>query len=716
MLKSRTILNMKKTFTSLLFTFTIYSYSQTEAITDSIIDKEITILEEVVITQKKTLYTHKSDKTIFNVEKSTVSENGNAIDALSRAPGVTVSQDGELSIRGQQGVGVMINGKLTQLSEKELANYLKSTASSNIKHIEVITNPSSKYDATGKAGIINIVLKKSKSEGLKGTLFTNYGRGRKNRLNSGFNLNYNKNKIGFLGSYSYSFRGEEERKKFIQTQYSSADKHEISSKNYQTSTTNEPLTSNNFKVGTQYEISAKTNLEITIDAKIGRYQNMANGTNSLFNGFGQLQLDALTFNDSKEHWNDYTYAISGLHKFDSNGKNMSFDLEYESSRFKSEQFQSSEDINSPDMHIDNDRRGYIPSKLRVFTGKLDFTNPFDEKQTLEWGAKTSIKTNDNPSVYEFYQNNQWVVDPNSTNHFQYNEQIYAAYTNYKYHLNNIIIQGGIRTEYTNLKIIQKTLNSKHSNSYLKWFPSFSMKYEINNEHSIHTSYSKRINRPSQFDLNPFRFYDDLYNYSQGNPNLVPEITHLSEIGYNMKNTFITSLYFSKTNNLFTEIYSYTPADNTTVTTQINMDESYSYGFNLINSSEVYNWWALNILLNIFETRYTGNSFIANNVDPKVTLNISMQNSFSITQKLKAEINAQFQSKSNVGIYVRDDFFDLSMGISQQIFSDKGSIKLSATDIFNTYKYNITSNVGLTDINKKYNLDSRVVTIGFTYNI
>ena len=716
MLKSRTILNMKKTFTSLLFTFTIYSYSQTEAITDSILDKEITILEEVVITQKKTLYTHKSDKTIFNVENSTVSENGNAIDALSRAPGVTVSQDGELSIRGQQGVGVMINGKLTQLSEKELANYLKSTASSNIKHIEVITNPSSKYDATGKAGIINIVLKKSKSEGLKGTLFTNYGRGRKNRLNSGFNLNYNKNKIGFFGSYSYSFRGEEERKKFSQTQYSSADKHEISSKNYQTSTTNEPLTSNNFKVGTQYEISAKTNLEITIDAKIGRYQNMANGTNSLFNGFGQLQLDALTFNDSKEHWNDYTYAISGLHKFDSNGKNMSFDLEYESSRFKSEQFQSSEDINSPDMHIDNDRRGYIPSKLRVFTGKLDFTNPFDEKQTLEWGAKTSIKTNDNPSVYEFYQNNQWVVDPNSTNHFQYNEQIYAAYTNYKYHLNNIIIQGGIRTEYTNLKIIQKTLNSKHSNSYLKWFPSFSMKYEINNEHSIHTSYSKRINRPSQFDLNPFRFYDDLYNYSQGNPNLVPEITHLSEIGYNRKNTFITSLYFSKTNNVFTEIYSYTPADNTTVTTQINMDESYNYGFNLINSSEVYNWWALNILLNVFETRYTGNSFIANNVEPKVTLNISMQNSFSITQKLKAEINAQFQSKSNVGIYVRDDFFDLSMGISQQIFSDKGSIKLSTTDIFNTYKYNITSNVGLTDINKKYNLDSRVVTIGFTYNI
>lgn len=705
---------MKKTFASLLFTFTIYGYSQTETVIDTVSEKELTILDEIVITQKKTLYTQKSDKIVFNVEESMVSQGGNALDALSRAPGIVVSQDGDLSIRGQQGVGVMINGKLTQLSQKELANYLKSIASSNIKQIEVITNPSSKYDATGKAGMINIVLKKSKSDGIKGTLFSNYGRGRKNRTNSGFNLGYNKNKLGLFGSYSYTFRGEEERKKFNQTQYATADRQEISSKNFQTSTTNEPLTSNNFKIGSQYEISSKTNIEISIDAKIGRYQNMANGTNTVFNGFRELEFDALTFNDSKERWNDYTYAVSGIHKFDSIGKNMSFDLDYETSKFRSAQFQSSENINSPGTIGTNDRRGYVPSQLRVFTGKVDFTNPIDQNQTIEWGAKTSIKSNNNPSVYEFFQDGQWIVDANSTNHFKYNENIYAAYTNYKYKKDNLIIQGGIRTEYTDIDIIQKTLKVKHSNNYLKWFPSVSLKYELNNNNSFHTSYSKRINRPSQFDLNPFRFYDDLYNYSQGNPELVPEITHLAEISYNRKNTFMASLYFSKTSNVFTEIYTYTPADNTTVTSQINMDESYSYGLNITNTSEIYKWWSLNTLFNVFETRFTGNSPIATSVDPKITFNLNVQNSFIITDSFKAEANAQYQSKSNVGVYVRDDFFDFSVGISRQVFSNKGSIKLSIIDIFNTNKYNITSNIGITDINKKYNLDSRVVTIGITY--
>ena len=138
---------MKNILTSIMLAFSVYSYSQTEQENDSIVETSINVLDEIVITKKKVLYTQKSDRLVFNVENSIVSEGGTALDVLSRAPGVVVSQDGDLSIRGQQGVAVMINGKLTQLSQKELANYLKSTTSSNIKQIEVITNPSAKYDA-----------------------------------------------------------------------------------------------------------------------------------------------------------------------------------------------------------------------------------------------------------------------------------------------------------------------------------------------------------------------------------------------------------------------------------------------------------------------------------------------------------------------------------------------------------------------------------------
>jgi iron complex outermembrane receptor protein len=705
---------MKNIITSIMLAFSVYAYSQTEKEKDSIIETSINALDEIIIVKKKVLYTQKSDRMVFNVENSIVSEGGTALDVLMRAPGVVVSQDGELSIRGQQGVGVMINGKLTQLSQKELANYLKSTTSSNIKQIEVITNPSSKYDATGKAGMINIILKKPSSAGIKGTVFSSYGRGRKNRTNTGMNLSYNKDKFGVFGNYSYTFRGEEERKNFEQIQYTDITKQEIATKNYQNSTTNEPLTSNNFKVGTSYEVSSKTNLEVSLDAKIGRYENIANGGNTLYNNLNQLQFDALTYNDSKEKWYDYTYAFSGVHKFNTEGKNMSFDFEYETSKFRSNQFQSAQN-QIPGTTI-NDRRGYIPSQLKVFTGKVDFTNPIKEKQTLEWGFKGSIKNNDNPSVYEYNDNNQWIVDGSSTNHFEYDEQIYAAYANYKYRLEKLSIQGGLRTEYTAIDINQKTLNEKHKDDYLKWFPSLSLKYELSSNHSMHASYSKRINRPSQFDLNPFRFYDDSFNYSQGNPNLVPEITHTSEIGYSWKSAFMASVYFNQTKDVFTEIYIYNPANNTTVTSQINANKSYNYGVNITNTTDIYKWWSVNTLFNIFENKFEGTIINTNTIAPIVTLNLSVQNSFTITDTWKAEANAQYQSKSNVGIYERDSFFDFSIGLSKQVLANKGSIKFNVTDIFNTNEYNINSVIGQTRIDKRYNLDSRVATISFTYRI
>jgi len=707
---------MKNIITSIMLAFSVYSYSQTEQENDSIIETAVNVLDEIVITKKKVLYTQKSDRLVFNVENSIVSEGGTALDVLQRAPGVVVSQDGDLSIRGQQGVAVMINGKLTQLSQKELANYLKSTTSSNIKQIEVITNPSSKYDAAGKAGIINIILKKPSTSGLKGTAFASYGRGRKNRTSSGTNLSYNKNKFGLYGNYSYTFRGEEEHKNFNQTQYINQTREQISTKNLQTSITDEPLTSNNFKIGSTYEVSPKTNIEAYVDAKIGRYQNRADGRNTLVNAINELQFDALTYNDSKEKWFDYTYALSGVHKFNTEGKNMAFDFEYETSKFRSNQFQSAHNTDLSSTTEINDRRGFIPSQLKVYTGKIDFVNPFKEKQSIEWGFKASVKNNDNPSVYEYLDNTEWIIDANSTNHFEYKEQMYAAYANYKYQLDKLNIQAGLRSEYTAIAILQKTLNEEHKDDYLKWFPSLSLKYEFNNSHSVHTSYSKRINRPSQFDLNPFRFYDDAFNYSQGNPNLIPEITHAAEIGYSWKNTFMSSLYFNSTKDVFTEIYVYNPDNNTTVTSQINVSESYNYGANITHTAELFKYWSLNTLFNIFENRFTGNTVNSDTIDPIATINLSIQNSFTITKSLKAEANAQYQSKSNLGIYERDGFFDFSIGISKQLLSEKGNLKLNITDVFNTNNFYINSAVGQTAINKRYDLDNRIATIAFTYRI
>lgn len=707
---------MKTIITALLITFSIEIQAQEEKKKDSIFQTIINNLDEVVIKKEKAVYVQKSDRLIFNVQNSIIAEGGTALEVLARAPGVSVSQEGDLSIRGQKGVAVMIDGKLTQLSQKELANYLKSTSSSNIKQIEVITNPSSKYDATGKAGMINIVLKKSSSTGLKGTAFTNYGSGRKNRTNSGLNLSYNKNKFGISGNYNYAFRGEEERKKIAQIHYTDDSRSEIATTNYQNAITDEPLSSNNFKLGTNYQVTPKTNLQGSVDAKIGRYQNTAIGENTVRNKNSQSILDVATYSDNKENWYDYTYAFSGIHKFNNEGKNINFDLEYENSKFKSIQFQSTENKKNSTTNAINDRRGLVPSQLKAYTLKFDFANPQGQQQVLEWGVKAGIKTNNNPSTYQNYENEQWFTDSTSTNHFKYDEQIYAGYVAYKYKFNKLNFQVGLRTEYTEIGIDQKTLNEKHKKEYLKWFPSFSVNYEVNDFHSFHTSYSKRINRPSSYDLNPFRFYDDAFNYSQGNPNLIPEITHTAEIAYNWKNVLMTSFYFSQTKNVFTEIYQYNSEENTTALSQINLEKSYNYGINATNTTKIYSWWSTNTLFNVFKSKFQGNIPGNNTLEPIITYNLNFQNAFTFEQNWKAEMNALYQSKSNAGIYTRNDFFNFSVGISKQILNKKGSIKLNFTDVFEKNKYTINATVRETTLQKKYNLDSRVATISFTYQI
>jgi len=179
---------------------------------------------------------------------------------------------------------------------------------------------------------------------------------------------------------------------------------------------------------------------------------------------------------------------------------------------------------------------------------------------------------------------------------------------------------------------------------------------------------------------------------------------------------MASLYFSQTKDVFTEIYVYNPENNTTVTSQINVDKSYNYGLNITNTAEFNKWWSLNTLFNVFENKFMGNILNSTTIDPIATLNLSLQNSFTITDSWKGEINGQYQSKSNLGIYERDAFFDLSIGISKQILASKGNIKLNVTDVFNTNNFNINSVTGQTSINKRYDLDNRIATIAFTYRI
>ncbi|MTG98644.1 outer membrane beta-barrel family protein [Myroides albus] len=705
---------MKKLYIS-LFTLAGYlSYGQTEAQLDSIANSFNIHLSEVIINVDKPVFQQKADKMIFSVENSVLSEGSTVLEVLGRAPGIVVSQDGELSLRGKKGVSVMLNGKLSSLSTKELANLLRSTNSSVVKNIEIIANPSAKYDASGNAGIVNIVLKKYNIEGLKGSYYINGGRGRKNRLNTGMNLSYATEKVSLFGDYSYTFRGEEERKTYYQDFYNTSDPLLIDRSTKQRSITSEPLTSNNFKVGVDYTASSKTSLGFLFDAKIGRYEDKSKGSNLVYMPKNTLYQSIATDNYNDEHWYDYTFNFTAAHKLNEKGGKVDLDVEYETSKFRSMQTQLQENLYSQNGEILDDRKAKIPTHLKVFNAKLDFTLPFNDNNALETGWKSIVKSNTNPSIYETGKNGHWNIDPEATNDYKYKEQIHSVYANYKLVIDKWQIQAGLRTEYTHRDIHQRTTNQRYKKDYTKLFPSASIKYETESAHGFYASYSKRINRPSHFDLNPFRFYDDPFNYWQGNANLKPEITHASEIGYTWSKYLIATLYFSQTSDVMTQVYNYIDNNTILVKTLENLSKSYHYGMTLTASVNPFEFWSMSNMFNLFNNKYEGN-YNDNDINTKqIAFTLNSQNSFKIASGIKAEANAQYFSKSNIGLYKRDAYFDLSLGLSKSLLSDKASIKLAVTDVLKTNNFRITGENFNSKIRQKYDLDSRIATLSFNY--
>lgn len=707
---------MKKHYIWLPLMASLNAYGQTESQNDSLQADKVSEISGIVVKGSKAVFQQKADKMIFNVENSVLSDGTNVLEVLGKTPGVVVSQEGELSLRGKKGVSVMINGKLSSLSTKELANLLRSTNSTLVKNIEIIANPSSKYDAAGNAGIINIVLKKSSLEGFSGNYYANGGRGRKNRANTGLSLNYTHKKLSLHGDYSYTFRGEEERKDFSQIFFDEKQPQQITRKTDQNSTTNEPLTSNNFKVGADYAFSDKTSIGALFDAKIGRYEDFSKGENRIFQPADNLFAHVLSDNKSKENWYDYTYNLKGAHIFNDKDYKVDVDLEYETSRFSSHQNQLSEVLVNQGTEKFNNRRGSIASRLKVFNAKVDFTLPFSEKHNLETGLKSTIKSNTNPSEYSIQQGEEWLNDDKASNEYVYKEQIHALYANYKLTLTKWTFQLGLRTEMTHTDINQKTSQEQRKRDYTNLFPSASIKYQMSEQHGFYASYSKRINRPSHFDLNPFRFYDDPFNYWQGNPNLNPEFTHATELGYTWGKYIIASAYFSVTNDVMTEVYNYQPDTGILVKTQDNLNKSYVYGANITATTKLFNWWSLTSMFTIFNNEYKGNyqNYSVNSSQLAFTLNA--QNSFNIVKGVKAEVNGQYFSKSNIGLFIRDAYFDLTLGVSKTLWKDKATLKLAVTDLLKTNNYRVTGDNFSSTIRQKYNLDSRVVTLSFNYKL
>jgi outer membrane receptor protein involved in Fe transport len=490
-------------------------------------------IEGVTVTAKKKLFERKVDRLVFNVENSVASQGIDAIEALAKTPMVRATDDA-ISIAGKSNVAVMVNDRLLNLSGQELINYLKTLRSDDIARIEVITTPPAKYEAEGKSGLINIILKKNTNKGWNGSLQTSgtYYWGRPTvSTRSGASFNYQGNKLSLTANLSTGDNFWENRSY-----------NYLSGKNGHTNYWNTNTNStNNYRykggnVKAEYKINDKNLVGINYNYSYSNPIEKGESITKIFNDEGLLDVASNYENRNKRNTHNATafYDI----KLDTLGSKLSLSANMMLNNSNARNFYNTitdETISTFANPI---------SKYRIFSGQADLEKTFSKIKTESGVKYTRIK---NDSKFNFYniENNQFIVNTDRTNTFFYNEENFAAYASTSFKINEKWdAKAGLRYEYTTLEGISMNDDNSAQIKYGKLFPTSYISYKPNENNTFSLNYSRRISRPYFGNLNPFKFYTSELEYSTGNPYLLPSFSDNFEFGYVLKNNFNVTLYYN----------------------------------------------------------------------------------------------------------------------------------------------------------------------------
>ena len=514
-------------------------------------------LKEVKISGKKSFIEHKIDRTVINVDALISNAGSNALEVLEKAPGVMVDQDGKISLKGQQGVVVLIDNRPTYLSEAALTAYLKSLPSGSISQIELIPNPPARYDAAGGAGIINIRTKKSLISGWNGSINAGAGYSPNWRHNESIDLNYRKNKFNFFTTLGYN-KTDTWRDLDINRWFYDQDQQLTSAFMQSTVFRNRNKTPN-IKAGMDFYVSEKTTLGFVFTGSYNSGRNRKEVGAIATGSAGQRDslITALNSEQSKLNSNGINFNYS--HKFDSLGRELSFDLDHISYSARTDQSFANRIFNTTNNSISEENLvAQLPSDIAIYAAKGDYEHPLAHKAKFSAGAKTSFVSTDNTADYFIRRGDVLLVDNEKTNHFRYKENINAAYVNFSKEWKKWSIQAGLRMEQTNMKGHQLgnglRPDSSFSQHYTNLFPTVYLSYKLDSaKNKLTLYYGKRIRRPYYQDLNPFIFLLDKFTYFAGNPYIRPEFAHKIDLNFNHNNKLSIDLFYNVTSSMISEV-------------------------------------------------------------------------------------------------------------------------------------------------------------------
>lgn len=677
-------------------------------------------MENVTVTAKKPYLQKLHDRLIVNVENSIVNAGSTAFEVLERAPGVLIDQNDQIALRGKQGVIIMIDGKPSPLTGPDLANYLRSLPSSAIERVDLITNPSSKYDASGNAGIIDIRMKKDKRMGTNGTVTAGYGQGVYPKANAGFTFNHRSKKLNLFGNYNYIYRKNLnhlvlDRNFFREKNFTGADFKD----NYSTA----PVNGHSLRFGADYNAGKRTIIGFIGNAGFTNLHRNNNNNSLVINDLHEVESSFKTNANNKDDYENYLFNVNFKHNFKKPGQELTADADYGSYSNRSNSLTHTRYYNLngmpslPDYILNGRQNG----KLQFNTARIDYAHPLKNKTSFEAGLKTSFVSSDNDAKFFDVSTGTAVNDEGKTNHFLYDENNNAAYINLKKDFKKFDAQVGLRAEQTNIKTYQEIGQVNWDSSYIQLFPTAFFNYRLKEDRTIGISVSRRIDRPGYSQLNPFLFLIDVTTYATGNPALLPQLTWQYELSYNQKQISISANYSHTVNNQniaiarFADVFPNIPqGDNVTVQIPVNISTSDYYGLSFSIPLKLNNWWSMTNNGDIYYNHFNGTLGETKLNTGRPAFNLRNNNSFTFKKGWSAELSEVYNSGDQYGFMISDPQWGVSAGVQKSVWKNKGTLRLNVTDIFwtNLPKAVITYDNYIEKWNAKR--ESRVVNLGFTY--
>jgi len=672
------------------------------------------LLGEVEVTSRISPILNSVDKQVLNVEKNLSATGGTAVDALLLSPSIQVDPDGNIKLRGSTNFTVLINGKPTTLQPHEV---LRQTPANLISRIEVITNPSAKYTSSGGAGIINIILKKGAQSGFNGLV--NATIGTKDKYSGDVSLNLNREKIAL----SLAIDWRDWNTTGLHDYY--RDYYKIDTVHHAIMRQDRLINESNlgFRFGLDFNPDAKNNISYSF-----------HGGYTAFEGFIPTKNSGISEPSDTDIYSYNTFYFHQKPKFYTNNLGYNLNLKKEGSSISLNAYYSYIDyylLTSQTQSIaDNnfniiDTAPYLQDIINDnyshdYRLNADYTLPINKKTTLETGGAVHYYKRFLDVTYaQFnYDDKEWINNPDYTNQYNFNEDVYAAYVNVNTSFWGIQASLGLRTEYMDRLLKQDSAAFESEYSKLNFFPSFSFSKALSEKNSLSLAMSNRINRPDEYMMNPFPEFEDEYFYSEGNPFLLPEIVRNIEFGHQFtaeKSQISSSLYYRTTTDKI-EQRLWIEDDEKIHTSFHNDCNDRSIGLEMMGNFDLTKWWSLNANANLFHYKIEGNVFEDSFSNSDFSWTAQLVNSFQIKKNTSIQLIGYYASETVRSQGTLSDYYFVDLAVKQQFLNGRLSLNVQCKDIFQSLNYELKTETGNMKLLGDFNNESPILLFSLSFQI